>query len=249
MSWRFACAGLARRGLNGARSLWHDMSWAFACALCLVCAELVVLGVKSGWLLQVASYVTLILLGLKGVCSKWLPESWVLISGMLDNIWVKGRGTLDMAASSARLWAGSVRIKGHSAHFEWRSLWGKRHVRLEEAESKHKHMYGMMQRVFTTTRINTIRSRTNMHTTKSRWNFYPLKPVLSFLKEEFSHKARGGQTDTRCRRAPLGECVCSYLLFDHTRWLPQPKLPPRSDLRSTTAPQADSHKYMSSEGT
>lgn len=122
MSWSFACAGLARWGLNGARSLWHDMSWAFACALCLVCAELVVLGVKSGWLLQVASYVTLILLGLKGVCSKWLPESWVLISGMLDNIWVKGRGTLDMGASYAWLWAGSVRIKSHSAHFEWHSL-------------------------------------------------------------------------------------------------------------------------------
>lgn len=35
-SWIGACAGgLAPRGLNGARSLWHDMSWTFACALCL----------------------------------------------------------------------------------------------------------------------------------------------------------------------------------------------------------------------
>lgn len=101
VSWSFACAGLALRGLNVARSLWHDMSWAFACALCLVCAELVVLGVKSGWLLQVASYPTLIPLGLKGVCSKWLPESWVLISAMLDRVWVKGRRALDMAASYA----------------------------------------------------------------------------------------------------------------------------------------------------
>ncbi|KAK5899422.1 hypothetical protein CesoFtcFv8_008904 [Champsocephalus esox] len=30
---------------------------------------------------------------------------------------------------------------------------------------------------------------------------------------------------------------------------PSPKLPPRTDLRSTTAPQADSHKCMSSQGT
>lgn len=77
------------------------MSWAFACALCLVCAELVVLGVKSGWLLQVASYATLIPLGLKGVCSKWLPESRVLISATHDRVWVKGRQALDMAASYA----------------------------------------------------------------------------------------------------------------------------------------------------
>lgn len=55
VSWSFACAELALRGLTSARSLWHDMSWAFACALCLVCAELLVLRVKSGWLLQVAS--------------------------------------------------------------------------------------------------------------------------------------------------------------------------------------------------
>lgn len=60
------------------------MSWAFACALCFVYAELVVLGVKSGWLLQVASSPTLIPLGLKGACSKWLPASWVLISAMHD---------------------------------------------------------------------------------------------------------------------------------------------------------------------
>lgn len=118
MSWSFACAVLALQGLNGARSLWHDMSWAYACALCLVFAELVVLGVKSGWLFQVASYVTLILLGLKGVCSKWLPESWVLIFVMLDSIWVKGRCTLDTAVTYAWLWAGSVRVKGHFAHFE-----------------------------------------------------------------------------------------------------------------------------------
>lgn len=122
VSWSFACAELALRGLNGARSLWHDMSWAFACALCLVCAELVVLGVKSGWLLQVASYVTLIPLGLKGVCSKWLPESRALISATHDCVWVKGRPALDMAANYARLWAGSVRVKGRSAHFEWHSL-------------------------------------------------------------------------------------------------------------------------------
>lgn len=122
VSWSFACAELALRGLNGARSPWHDMSWAFACALCLVCAELVVLGVKSGWLLQVASYATLIPLGLKGVCSKWLPESRVLISATHDRVWVKGRQALDMAASYAWLWAGSVRVKGRSAHFEWHSL-------------------------------------------------------------------------------------------------------------------------------
>lgn len=91
VSWSFACARLALRGLNGARSLWHDTSWAFACALCLVCAESVVLGVKSGWLLQVASCATLIPLGLKGVSSKWLPENRVLISAMLDRVWVKGR--------------------------------------------------------------------------------------------------------------------------------------------------------------
>lgn len=97
VSWSLACAELALRGLNCARSLWHDMSWAFACALCLVCAELVVLGVKSGWLLQVASYATLIPLGLKGVCSKWLPESRVLISAMLDRVWVKARRALDTA--------------------------------------------------------------------------------------------------------------------------------------------------------
>lgn len=47
-SWSFACAGLAQRGLTSARSLWHDMSWAYACALCLVCAELLVFGVESG---------------------------------------------------------------------------------------------------------------------------------------------------------------------------------------------------------
>lgn len=41
VSWSFACAELALRGLNSARSLWHDMRWAFACALCLVCTELV----------------------------------------------------------------------------------------------------------------------------------------------------------------------------------------------------------------
>lgn len=100
-SWSFACAELALRGLNGARSLWHDMSWAFACALFLVCAELVVLGVKSGWLLQVASCATLIPLGLKGVCSKWLPESRVLISATHDRVWVKGRQALDMATRYA----------------------------------------------------------------------------------------------------------------------------------------------------
>lgn len=55
VSWSSACAELALQGLNGARSLWHDMSWAFACALCLVCAELGGVRGKSGWLLQVAS--------------------------------------------------------------------------------------------------------------------------------------------------------------------------------------------------
>lgn len=40
VSWSSACDELALQGLNGARSLWHDMSWAFACALCLVCTEL-----------------------------------------------------------------------------------------------------------------------------------------------------------------------------------------------------------------
>lgn len=122
VSWSLAFAELALRGLNGARSLWHDMSWAFACALCLVCAELLVLGVKSGWLLQVASYKTLIPLGLKGVCSKWLPENRVLISAMLDRVWVTARQALDVAASYPWLWAGSVRVKGRSAHFEWHSL-------------------------------------------------------------------------------------------------------------------------------
>lgn len=39
---------LALRGLNGARSLWHDMSWAFACALCLFCTACLVLGVGGG---------------------------------------------------------------------------------------------------------------------------------------------------------------------------------------------------------
>lgn len=97
-SWSFACAELALRGLNSARSLWHDMRWDFACALCLVCTELVVSGVKSGWLLQVAFYATLIPLGLEGVWSKWLPNSQVLISAMHDRVWVKGRQTLDMAA-------------------------------------------------------------------------------------------------------------------------------------------------------
>lgn len=36
VSWSFACAELARRGLNGACSPWHDMSWAF-CLCTLPC--------------------------------------------------------------------------------------------------------------------------------------------------------------------------------------------------------------------
>lgn len=97
VSWSPACAELALQGLNGARSLWHDMSWAYACALCLDYTELGALGVKSGWLLQVASYATLIPLGLEGVLSKWLPKSQVLISAMHGRVWVKGRQALDMA--------------------------------------------------------------------------------------------------------------------------------------------------------
>lgn len=155
MSWSSACAELALRGLNGARSLWHDMSWAFACALCLVCTKSVVLGVKSGWLLQVASYATLIPLGLKGVCSKWLPESRVLISATHDRVWVKVRRALDMAASYARLWAGSARVKGRSAHFEWHSLSAERHARPEETEDTHKHIRGEKQRALTTTHAHT----------------------------------------------------------------------------------------------
>lgn len=92
---------LALRGLNGARSLWHDMSWASACALCLVCTELVALGVKSGRLLQVASCATLIPFRFKGLWSKWLPESRVLISAMHGRLRVKGRQALDMTTSYA----------------------------------------------------------------------------------------------------------------------------------------------------
>lgn len=122
LSWRFACVRLAQLGLNAARSLWQDMSWAFACARCFVYAELLMLEVKSGWLLQVASFATLIPLGLKGVCSKWLPESWVLISATHD----------------ASPWAGIVRVKGRSAHFQWHSLQGKCHARPEETQVRQK---------------------------------------------------------------------------------------------------------------
>lgn len=119
---------LAPRGLNRARSLWHDMSWAFACALRLVCTELVAFGVKSGWLLQVASCATLIPFRFKGLWSKWLPESRVLISATHGRLWVKGRQALDMATSYAWLRAGRGRVKGHPTHFEWHSLEDMHHA-------------------------------------------------------------------------------------------------------------------------
>lgn len=66
------------------------------------------------------------------------------------------------------------------------------------------------------------------------------------LSKDDSNKSRGSRAMTHDADGRLWESVCSYLFSDHTHWLPQPKLPPRSDLRSTTAPQADSHKYISS---
>ena len=50
-----------------------------------------------------ASCATLIPLGLKGVCSKWLPENRVLISATHDRVRVKERRALDMAAGYAGL--------------------------------------------------------------------------------------------------------------------------------------------------
>lgn len=70
--------------------IWAGLLPVHSAGLCWV-----VLGVKNGWLLQEASYPPLILLGLNGVCSKWLPESRVLISAMLGRVAVKGRRALD----------------------------------------------------------------------------------------------------------------------------------------------------------
>ena len=67
VSWSFACAELALRGLNGACSLRHDMSR----ALCLVCAELLASGAAapSGFACNSDP------VRLEGVCSKCPPAA------------------------------------------------------------------------------------------------------------------------------------------------------------------------------
>lgn len=125
-SWSGACAGgLAPRGLNGARSLWHDMSWTFACALCFsTLSGWGGGGAERGWgegeegPLQVAPEAI-------GVVRASLTPSARSPSpprlAKLGLKWAPDMAARKKTRPSAR-WLATVGVKGRFDHFDWRSL-------------------------------------------------------------------------------------------------------------------------------
>lgn len=115
VSWSFACAELALRGLNGACSLWHDMSWAFClCALpCLRWAGGIRVAAPSGFACNSDP------VRLEGVCSKCLLTVRSSSVICMVRFRLKGDRALEMVVSHNRLWAGHAGPKGHSPYFQW----------------------------------------------------------------------------------------------------------------------------------
>ena len=107
-----------------------------------------------------------------------------------------------MAASYAWLWAGSVRVKGRSADFEWHSLWGRHSARTEETESSYNH-----------THINTWR-HVRAHTEQLNHfeTFILSNQCFSFLKKSPATKP-GVYRRTHDADGRLWESVCAVISF------------------------------------
>lgn len=150
LSWEleFFSLGLAQWGLTSACSLWHDMSWASACALCFVCSELpVFVGQK-----QVAAPSGLHCDSepntVKKVSFPYGPlGSRVLIFAMLDGVQVEENEAFWFWWHGSEWAVGGV--KGCFVHFQRRSMqrnhqaegWGHTHARRETKEPSKPRVF------------------------------------------------------------------------------------------------------------
>ena len=117
--------------------------------------------------------------------------------------------------SYAWRWAGSVRVKGRSAHFEWHSLTGKHNARVEDTERTHTNTWKARNKEPSQPHAHTQKHMETRAQTQLNhfWNFYRRKLALSFFKEESSNNARGRRTVRQTHDADgrLWASVCAVI--------------------------------------